>query len=420
MVTVLIFAISQFLASSSHADPNCLRQPGSRPDPVHMPINHIIVIMQENHSFDNYFGRLNQPQYYGDAIDGVTPRMRGITRDKKYIYARHTANVCLPDVSHDWNAMHRGYNGGKNDGFTLSNPRHVMDHFSDGELPFYYALANQFAVADRYFASVMTQTFPNRHYLFAGTSFGQVMNQSPESDGEWNVKTVFDELDANGISWKYYYTYENYLRDFRPLYNRSKSKMGTMEDYKNDLARGALPSVVFVESSGANKEDEHPASDIRIGQAWVADKIKALMNSAYWKDSVLFFVYDEGGGFFDHVPPPMACAADNIKPRLRSFHLPGTFEQYGYRVPFVVVSPYAKHHYVSHVTYDHTSILKFIETRFNLPALTKRDANADGLLDLFDFDRPVFEIRRLPETGTTKWVKSLKCKIPKVEAHSEN
>jgi len=139
------------------------------------------------------------------------------------------------------------------------------------------------------------------------------------------------------------------------------------------------------------ENDEHPPSNVQVGQEFVSRVVKALLTSPQWRHAALFLTYDEHGGFFDHVPPPAACAPDAIPPTLEPGDEPGAFDRYGIRVPVVVVSPYARRHFVSHTTHDHTSILRFIETRFDLPALTARDANADPMLEFFDFRRPRFK-----------------------------
>jgi phospholipase C len=267
----------------------------------------------------------------------------------------------------------------------------AMATYNHEDLPYYYSLANQFAVADRYFASLLSQTLPNRYFLFAGTSFGRVTNTIPPL----GARTIFHVLNDHKISWKYYRNGFGYLVLFNPFYLFNQNKMKTVEDYAKDLQSGNLPQVVFIDSS-AEGLNEYPGSNIQLGQVFVAQQIKALVESTYWKKSALFLSYDENGGFYDHVPPPEACVPDERPPILKKNSIPGKFDRYGFRVPFVAVSPYAKHHYVSHKVYDHTSILKFIETKFNLPALTSRDANADGLMDLFDFKNPIMEVN-LPE-----------------------
>src|SRR6185295_9663823 len=166
-----------------------------------------------------------------------------------------------------------------------------------------------------------------------------------------------------------------------------------------DAAAGNLPQVSYVDPAlvGGELNDEHPPKNVQKGQAFVASVVNAVMASPQWSSTVLFITYDEHGGFFDHVPPPAACLPDAIPPALRPDDVPGAFDNYGIRVPFVAVSPFSRKGFVSHKVYDHTSVLRFVETRFDLPALTRRDANADPMLDLFDFERvPFAKPPRLP------------------------
>jgi phospholipase C len=186
------------------------------------------------------------------------------------------------------------------------------------------------------------------------------------------------------------------------MLQKNQDKIKGILDYHEDLSHHRLPQIVFLESSDF-LQDEHAPANIHIGQEWVARRIDALMNSSYWPRSALFLTYDENGGMFDHVAPPEACPPDEIDALIRSesktSSLAGDFRRYGFRVPFIAISPFAKRHFVSHQIYDHTSILKFIETKFNLPALTRRDANANNMYDLFDFSRSDLETGKLPRVS---------------------
>jgi phospholipase C len=382
---------------------DCSRAPGSLPDPnlppgqvnSAVPIDHIIVLMQENHSFDNYFGRLNQPEYYGAEVDGVLNSMTNLDKAGNPVAAYKETNLCPKDPWHSWNQIHLDWNNGKNDGFVKQNDKWVMGYYDQSDLGYYYALANQFAIADRYFSSVLTSTFPNRYFLMAGTAFGHIKNDFPKTKDDFSQKTIFDVLTEQKISWKYYTDDKGYLTLFNPMYKRNLDKMAKIAEYHSDLENGKLPQVVFVDAS-FDGQDEHPAGNIQYGQSFSARIVNSLIASSSWKSSALFLTYDEGGGFYDHVPPPEACLPDEIAPVLSPKSVKGTYDRYGFRVPFIVISPFAKHHYVSHTIYDHTSILKFIETKFNLPALSLRDANANNMMDLFDFNNPVFEVKALP------------------------
>ena len=389
----MISLTALLLPLAALAQPYCPNSAGSLPyanlaagtESRNIPVEHIVVIMQENHSFDNYFGRLNQASAYGDSVDGATSSTFNLDKEGKKVFFHHLESRCVGDPRHDWNTMHRDWNLGRNDQFVVQNDESVIGYYEEGDLPFYYALANRFAIGDRYFASVMSQTFPNRFFLYTGTAFGHIKNKFTFPGG-YAQKTIFDLLSDYGISWKYYKDGPGVFTLLRTSVSHA-NRLGTIANYFQDLQSKSFPQVVFLDASSEG-EDEHPSADIQVGQQFVAQRIQELVRSTYWGKSALFLTWDEGGGFFDHVAPPEACVPDNTAPDLQSDSEPGAYDRLGFRVPFVAVSPYAKTHYVSHHVYDHTSILKFIEMKFNLPALTARDANADGLLDLFDFAHP--------------------------------
>jgi phospholipase C len=399
---ILLFVVPASALEGS--SPSCAREAGARPNPrlkagsraAITPIKHIIVIMQENHSFDNYFGSLNKPQYYGSAVDGIKLEMFNPDKNGNPIHVYHSPTLCPDDPYHLWDPMHWNYHDGANDGFVTTNENRtwVMSYFNENDLPFYYALANQFAIGDRYFSSVLGPTYPNRFFLLTGTAFGHIQNDEPPTTG-FTQKTIFDQMSQYGVNWKYYKDGHGYLELFGPTTAANLDKIGTQDDLKNDLASGNFPEVAFVDFSFEGA-DEHPDENIQMGGAQVAKVIHRLTESPIWKNSVLFLVYDESGGFFDHVAPPAACVPDDIAPSMKDGDFKAQYDRLGFRVPFVTVSPFAKHHYVSHKVYDHTSILRFIETKFNLPALSRRDANAGNLRDLFDFKHPVYKVN-LPE-----------------------
>ena len=166
-------------------------------------------------------------------------------------------------------------------------------------------------------------------------------------------------------------------------------------DFIAQAQAGTLPQVAFVDAifghDKSTQNDEHPPADIQFGQQFVSQIVQALLASPQWKASALFFTYDEHGGYYDHLAPPPACKPDAIEPVLPAGDTTGGhFDRYGVRVPMVVVSPFARRGFTSHAVYDHTSITRFIEAKFRLPALTARDANADALMEMFDFANPPF------------------------------
>ena len=372
---------------------------------AHIPIDHVIVLMQENRSFDTYFGRLH---FEGQPL--AVPEPRGASNpnpldpDARPITVFHKQHYCeVADLDHSWNGTHREIDGGRMDGFTAANEnpadptgRRAMGFYDETDLPFYYALYRTFAIGDHYFASAPTQTFPNRFHLLAGTSFGHVRNDAP-GPGEFSQRSIFNELDEAGISWKVYADEFPLAFAFLFSYVRegpAAAKVVHFADFQLDAAAGTLPQVAFIDPIlvGPNnvENDEHPPSNVQVGEQFAADVVNTLFKSPNWSSSALFLTYDEHGGFFDHMPPPAAVPPDNIPPLLQPGDVPGAFDMYGVRVPVAVVSPFARPHFVSHLVNDHTSILRFIENRFGLPSLTRRDAAANPMLEFFDFSAPSF------------------------------
>jgi len=466
-------------------------------------VNHIIVVMQENHSFDNYFGALayspGTPYHSRNGacaetdhacVDGLTCSVdetgtyrcsnSNLDEDGTTVFAFHDPRRCvLPDLDHSWFYTHLELNflnpnhtfKGRGDGFVRVNdlteqldngsesPREdqTMSFYNQDELPFYYALAQNFAISDRYFASVLGPTFPNRSYLLAGTSFGHLTTNDtfPPPGGYKPITgTIFDLLNANGVSWADYFQDAPQGATFLPFSATSIDPHFLPVPIFLAQAAGApgvgtLPQVSFVDpnfglAGKAAENDEHPPTDIQRGQAFVSKVVNAVRNGPHWEDSVIFIMYDEHGGFYDHVTPPRAAQGgapnpDGIDPgqcadlsnpptsqqpgagaecSVNPFSTTDTtvkdaellcpalaldptgpypahcanFNQLGIRVPFLAVSPFSKRHYVSHMNGDHTSILAFIEKRFLNPKgqpplhLTARDQSAHTLEDLFDFN----------------------------------
>ncbi len=379
-------------------------QGASHPNGSDIPIDHILIVMMENRSFDHYFQMLpayGQPDAEVAPSDFSNPGPMG---EPVPIY--HQPAYCFVDTDHGWNGSHEQVGAGAMDGFVLSNEGHhelpmngtldmlsgsrAMGYYDQTDIPFYYWLANEFAIGDRYFASVLGPTWPNRMYLFAATSFGLAKNTLAVADN-----TIQDYLTLREVDWKLYSSttpsYGMFLEKFSEA--KAAGHIVPFTQYFEDAKNGTLPPVAFVEPGigrdDVDGNDEHPPAIMQIGQAWAAEVIDALTKSPLWSRSALFFTYDEHGGLYDHVPPPEACPPDDLAQPLDDGTVP-SFDHYGIRVPFIVVSPYAKKHHVSHRVYDHSSILRFVAARFVMPALTGRDANAEAPWDMFDFDNPPF------------------------------
>jgi phospholipase C len=328
-----------------------------------------------------------------------------------------------------WTAAHDARAVGFND----TDGIRAMGYYDGSDLNYYYFMASNFGTSDRWFNPVMTRTHPNREYLIAGTSQGYAYPIGTDSKDKalLTAPTIFQELDTAGVSWKIYvnptgshcsgppYTTAclltlSYVQNFVWGQTIPSKNIGTVgivnSDFDNDLQNGTLPQVAQIEPASDAGLDEHPStsdsvpSNIQLGAKYVSSLINELMASTSWKDSAFILTYDEFGGLYDHVSPQPAASPDGIQP---VDLLPGDicttttgpicdFVYTGYRLPLIVVSPYAKKNYVSHTVRDTTSILKLIETVFNVPALTKRDAAQKDMTEFFDFENPAWMTPPIP------------------------
>ena len=387
-------------------------------------INHIVWMLQENRSFDHYFGSLNTYRAAhglgSNDVDGIpagytNPSWDGTTTVAPF----HAPTVCFEGLSPAWNAARRDVNRYNPEstaatqpmnGFVYSAAVYAQDsdasggnyvdtaglraisYYDDSDLPYYYFMATQFATSDRFFSPILSRTPPNRIANMAASALG-VVNSIPAGTS-FTEPTIFALLQNAGVSWKIYETSgDTYLGYFGSFYNKYKStNIAPISQYLTDVKNGTLPSVAFIETGvetseagGTSSLAEHPDSNIQKGAAYVASLINALMNSKSWNDTVFMLTYDEGGSTFDHVQPQPAAVPDNIAPMLAPTDDPGTYNTTGFRVPLLVISPFTKSGYVSHTVMDYTAILAFIEERFNLPHLTARDAAQPSMDEFFDF-----------------------------------
>jgi phospholipase C len=286
-----------------------------------------------------------------------------------------------------WEAGHASFAGGKMDGFVKSQSGPVsMGYYDATFLPFVNSLATTFPVCNQFFSSVMAQTYPNRRFFMGGTSLGLIadnLNEDVPPNG-----TIFEALNKYGISWKNYYSDNPSALIWTYLLEQPDvlSNLVGIDQFFTDAAAGTLPAYSMVDPNFDNSSEEDP-QDVQFGDQFLAQVVNAVMASPQWPTTLLVWTYDEGGGYYDHVPPPKAVKPDAVAPILAPTDPPGAvFNRYGFRVPSGIVSPFAKPDYVSDVVHDFTSVLKLIETKWNLPALTYRDAAADNLLDSVDFE----------------------------------
>ncbi|HEY8090640.1 MAG TPA: alkaline phosphatase family protein, partial [Polyangiaceae bacterium] len=389
----------------------------STPIDTDIPIANIVVVMMENHSFDSYLGHLNQYANRSDVesapADAGNPGVDGGT-----VPWQHAQHLCTQDTNHEWAGTHQEIDNGAMDGFVKVNQGYgqaggsnaalydgarALSYYDQTDLPYYYQLASTYAVADHYHCSVPGPTYTNRMFLISGTSFGLTYNTFPDiSSYPWptNDASILDELEKRHASWTLY-------SDGPPgagvVYGAAGAKRwgrtvtASFTQFVSDAKAGTLPQVSFVdpdlssETTGGAGTDEHPPGDVQSGQQFVSQVVQAVTTSPLWAHTALFITHDENGGFYDHVAPPKACPPDQTAPILQSGDTTDAgFDEYGIRVILIAVSPYAKKGYVGHTVYDHTSIARFIEAKFKIPALTARDANATPPTDLFDFTVPAF------------------------------
>jgi len=400
-----------------------LRKPGSRPYPK-LPagtdtipqIEHIIILMMENHSYDNRLGMLRRP-----GADGFTIGKNGKplnTNPYKNGWIQHAFRMpttCQNDKpAQDWLNSHLQLGTGHNNGFVESGVGGTaMGYWEKADQPFYYAMASVFPIADRYFCSVLGQTDPNRRYLMGATSLGQVNDTAPKLSDYPANGTIFDAVAKVGLSWKAYYSNQSSTALFPELYIKNTKKIVKITEFYKDAAAGKLPSLSLVEPNYSTQSEENP-QDIVEGEQFAAEIIDAVMKGPAWDKTLLIWTYDEHGGYYDHVVPPAALAPDSIKPDVPKGEKVYTgFKQYGFRVPCAVVSPYARRDYVSHKVMDHTSICALVEYKWNLPAMTYRDANANPMLDMLNLKSAAFKtppklVKPLLDTdkGTLKCLKT--------------
>jgi len=383
----------------AHRKPDSLPFPDRPAGTDTLPeIDHIVVLMMENHSYDNYLGMLSRGDGFTLGSDGL-PINWNPTGDGRRQLVFHMPNDCQFDErpTQEWAASHAQYDGGTNMGFVTSPSGPVSMGYWDGSnLPFYYSLVSTFPMADRWFCCLLGQTFPNRRYLTAATSAGMVDDSVTQAISVAAPNgTIFDRLDTYGISWRNYIhsgnfpTVDVWYRDG----SAHSANVVNIDELFTDTSAGTLPGFCIVDPD-FNKSSEEDPQNISVGQSFASQVITSVMHGPAWAKTLLVWTYDEHGGYYDHVPPPPALAPDSIAPM--SPVGPGGekpydgFRRYGFRVPAAVVSPYARANYVTHTIHDHTSILAMVERKWNLPALTYRDANAADLMDFLDLSTPAF------------------------------
>jgi phospholipase C len=409
------------------------------------PLNHFIYVIQENQTFDRYFG--TYPGADGFPPDLKLPLRPGGRPEIAPFHLQET--VSLHDLDHSWEAAHTSWNQGRMDGFLwaewpealayyweaqlpqpdpqLIHPqpltseeskkfraRHeeeegqfirrgqfhgrkpaqppagkppawvltTISYYDWHEIPNYWEYARRFTLCDRFFSSVMGPSEPNHLYSVAAQCGGLVNNPPPgiaNHPGVYTFPNMAEVLQNVGIFWRYYdpqatrrpHRLWNPLGGFASFQKNPElmSKIVPLTEFYRDLKEGRLPAVAWVVPD--REESEHPPFNVVKGMWHVTRLINAVMASPYWQDTVIIVVWDDYGGYYDHVPPPQV-------------------DRYGlgFRVPALVISPYARPGFICHTQFDFTSPLKLIQRRFGLPPLATRDREANDMLDCFDFQQP--------------------------------
>ena len=366
-------------------------------------IKHVVFIVKENRSFDHYFGR----------FPGALGANTGVTSTGQVVPLAVPPDQTMNDIDHTWTGALTGINGGKMNGFDLISGGNTNGNLlsytsmTEAQIPNYYAYARYYALGDKMFSAIHSDSFPNHLYTIAATSGGVIsIPTTPDVSGSdktawgcdqpasatvnqvdaegdvadvypcFDFQTLADTLGTAGVPWRYYApsagergynfsTYDaiNHIRN-SPLW--TQNVLPTAQ-FITDAENGNLPAVTWLVSGLTS---EHPPNSTCFGENWTVANVNAILNGPDGASTAVFIVWDDFGGFFDHLPPP-------------------TLDQFGLgsRVPFIIISPYVKPGFISHTRYEFSSVLKFIEERFQLPALTNRDASANDITDAFNFSQ---------------------------------
>lgn len=434
-------------ACSSNTSPKSI----VRPSKGLSQIDHVIFVVQENRSFDHYFGTLSGVNGFQNAID----------TNESILYQNFSANTtasptgkllpfhldtlkypvaCILDLDHSWGPQHKYWNNGKMDGFGSEHlavdgsaaGRNTMTYYMRQDIPFHYFLADTFTICDSYHCSVIGPTHPNRVMSIAASidpdgKYGGPILRTRESigyEGSVSFTTMPERLLSQGISWKFYETRnsllapgtslgavasDNPLLYFKQFLNKDSElyklafEPAWPNDFQKDVETGNLPQVSFINMPDPNQE--HPPSPPLGGEQAMRQLLSIVMsNPKVWSKTAIFITYDENGGFFDHVNPP--TPEPGTKGEYLSAPLPSDADGIngpiglGFRVPMLVISPFSTGGYVASQVFDHTSMLRFLETRFNVevPNLSawRRETTGD-LTSALDMNNPNFGKIDLPE-----------------------
>lgn len=346
------------------------------PSPHNSGVEHIVLVAMENRSFDHILGWL--PHANGKQA-GLTYLDKSGHPHATY-HLTDYQNCALADPDHSYVGGRIQFDGGRCDGWlrAATNDLFPIGYYEARDLSFLGQAAPYWTTCDHYFSAILAPTYPNRLYMHAAQT-----DRLDQSTNVSTLPTIWDRLAAAGVDGRYFFNDIPFTALWGPKY------LGITRPYAEFLGfceTGLLPQVSFVdprfvdEASGTSNDD-HPHADIRNGEAFLNQVYTAVTNSPAWRSTVLIITFDEWGGFFDHVAPPLGP----IPPADAAV---GSDGRLGFRVPAIIVSPFARRRYLARREFDHTSVLKLIEWRWDLDPITVRDASANNLAAILDFDQP--------------------------------
>ena len=351
---------------------------------VRKKIQHIVLVMMENRSFDHLLG-------WHPTADGMQAGLSYTDESGNTLSTHALAPEYMacdhPDPDHSFDGSRVSADGGAMDGFLRAgnNDEYAIGYYTEADRPFTSALARNYTTADRFFASILAETYPNRIFQHAAQT-DRLANSLDTS----TLPTIWDRLAEAGVSGRYYYSDVPFLALWGSKYSDIQAPY---TEFLADAAAGTLPAVSFVDPRFLVEElgtcnSDHPHCDIRAGDAFLAEAFHAVATGPDWASTIFIVTYDEGGGFFDHIAPPRAAAPNDVDPDLVAGKA-----LLGFRVPVIIASPWTRGNpdrpRVNSTVFDHTSVLKLIEWRWHLAPLTARDASEDvgNLVDALAFGR---------------------------------
>lgn len=345
------------------------------------PITHIVEIMMENHAFDNIFGKYpcdSSASSNQTLINSLEKPVNLVTHPPNQytlnqLKAVPNGTYSTPDPIEGYSAYHLDWNNGKMNGFYNNSGPQSMTYYTASQVAPLWDLAEEYSLGDMYFASMLTETSPNRLYNMAG--FSPVINDYGPPPYVPFSETIFGELQAHGLTWGYYTKAVN--SDMSTLayisgITQSTPELGTWNYFLSELKNNSIPSVSYVMPIGGNAVDysSGPPHSMLKGEMWLIYMIDAIMQSPEWNSTAIFLTFDEGGGFYDQIAPPSVGG-----------------HMLGQRIPFILISPYSKENYVSSTVLNQASILDFIDYNWNLPALNRFVSLSNIPIDMFNFNK---------------------------------